>query len=326
MNTNINKIIHIDGAPGITLEGLRGEKGKNGGMFFFTDGISVNSVYSTFDIWLNDYISNTPSFTEKRNYCEDVTPAPKDYILTHVQNIAYVYIINNVISRSDIISKDLSKYIDSGVITKEYADNILTYYNNHSRRDCCFVTEIASLSYFPNITSNFFDIEIIKSNFNLNYISYNGTILDSNKIGTSQGTAELLLFSILAPDNTNIKNIRIEAEFYTDNISGEMCSIYPSLWSNPDNINVLNMNYPSGYLENYDYKINYDDENLENFTVILKDFNEGIENVRRIPLKIFNNYSVYIYAYVSDNSDNSNINTLNKYYITEFQGNDLITF
>lgn len=319
MNTNINKIIHIDGAPGITLEGLRGERGKNGGMVFFTDGDNSN-YYSVFDMWSNDNVSKTPLFVEKHNYCEDIVPASRDYIITHIQNVTYVYIINNVISRSDIIVKDLSKYVESNILTQEYADNILNYYNGKSRHDCCLVTEISSLHFLPCVSNNLFDIEIIKTYFNLNYISYNGTIKD-NKMETAQGSADLVLFSILAPDNTNIRNIRIEAEFYTDNTSPEMCSIYPSLWSNPDNIGALSMNYPFGYLENYNYKINYDDENLENFTFILKDFNEDIENIRRIPLKLFYNYTIYIYAYIPENPDT---NSLNKYYITEFSGNDII--
>ena len=320
MNTNINKVIHIDGTPGITLEGIRGDKGKNGGMLFFTDGRS-SDFYSLFDIWPNDYISTAPSFAEKKNYCTGVTPAARDYVLTHIQNVAYVYIINHVIDKSDIINKDLHKYVESGIISQEYADNILNYYKDYPRHDCCLVTEISSLMFLANATSDLFDIEILKNTVNLNYISYTGAILDNNSMGTTQGTAELALFSILAPDNTDLRNIRIEAEFYTDNTNAEMSSIYPALWSNPDSTNVLSMNYPSGYLENYSYKNNYDSENLENFTVILKDFGEGAETIKRVPFNLLNNYSIYIYAYIPESSDT---NVLNKYYITEFQGNDLI--
>lgn len=319
MNTNINKVIHIDGAPGITLEGIRGAKGKNGGMFFFTDGVNTDYVYSLFDIWPNDYASTAPSFVEKRNYCEGVIPASGDYILTHIQNTAYVYIINNVIDKSDIIAHNLSKYVEDGIISQEYADNILEYYNNHPRHDCCLVTEISSLMFLANVSSRLFDIEIIKNSVNLNYVSYTGIVLDNNSMGTTKGSAEILIFSILAPDNTDLKNIKIEAEFYTDNTSAEMSSIYPALWANPDSNNVLSMNYPSGYLENYSYKNNYDGENLENFTVILKDFGEGVENLKRIPFSILNDYSIYIYAYIPESSDS---NVLNKYYITEFQGSD----
>lgn len=322
MNTDINKIIHIDGTPGITLEGLRGGKGKNGGMLFFTDGGNTPTVYSIFDMWPNNYVSSTPSFTNKHNYCESIMPAARDYVLTHVQNMAYVYIINNVIDRSSLVAKNLDQYVEAHIITREYADKIIEYYTDNARHDCCLVTEISSLTFLANVPSQFFDLELIKTTFNLNYVSYSGVILDNtNAMGTTQGLAEFIVFNILAPDNTDIKNIRIEAEFYTDNVTPEMSSIYPALWSNPSDANVLSMNYPSGYLENYSYKINYDDENLENFTVILKDFGEGVENVKKLPLNIFNNYSIYIYAYIPESSDT---NILNKYYITEFQGNDLI--
>lgn len=321
INKWINKIVKIDGAPGITLEGKKGEKGSNGGMLFFTDGVSSSRVFSVFDIWSNETESSSPMFIDKNNYCELVTPASRDYILTHVQNVAYVYIVNAVIDKNSLITKDLSKYVENGVLTQSYADKILEYYDNgHTRNECCLVTEITSLSFFDSVQSKLFDLEISKASVNLDYVANSGIIVN-NQMGTIDGTAEFAVFEIIAPDNADLRTIRLEAEFYTDDISGEMSSVYPEKWSNPQNTNAVSKDYPSGYIENYSYKNNYDGEKLENFTVVIKDFMEGSESSVKIPLRVFENYSVFIYAYVPETSDET---VCGKYYITDFQGNDLI--
>jgi hypothetical protein len=324
MNKGINKIIKIDGAPGITLEGKKGDTGKNGGMMFFTDGTRNSLAFSVFDIWPNDYVSSTPMFVDKCNFCEFTTPDSRDYILTHVQNIAYVYIVNVLIDRNSIIKNDLSEYIENGSITEEYAEKILDYYGSgmHSKNDCCLVSEITSLTFFANVQGNIFDLVITKSSVNVDYTGYTGVILENNKMGVKDDNSELAVFNIVSAENSDLRNIKIEAEFYTDEFNAGICSIYPHLWADPSNVNVLSMNYPSGYLENYNYKTNYDDENLENFTVILKDFEEGPDVVRRIPMQLLGNYSICIYAYVPEDADR---NTCNKYFITEFQGSELMS-
>ena len=332
---NINRVINIDGVPGITLEGRKGETGKNGGMLFFTDGTNNNLSYSVFDIWPNDYVSNHPSFIDKRNFCDFTIPAVNDYILTHIQNIAYVYIINVFIDKSSIVKKDLSKYIERGEITEEYADSILAYYSedSHTTNDCCLVTEISSLSYFSNISNNIFEMNIFKVFTDVNYTAYTGNLVGNTSqpipetgiMGTTETSAQFAFFNIIMADTHNMENIRVEAEFYTNNISGEMCSIYPALWSG-NSTNILSKNYPMGYLENYDYKINYDSENLENFTVIIKDFGENGSNGKKIPLQAFSGYTICIYAYVpEDITENTNITVLNKVFITEIDGDSIIS-
>lgn len=321
---NINKIIKIDGAPGITLEGKKGDTGKNGGMLFFTDSNKRNMAFSIFDIWSNEDVTDSPMFIEKYNFCEFTVPSPNDYILTHVQNVAYVYIINTVIDKNDLINGNIDKYVEAGRLSQAYADRILAYYgsNVHTTNDCCLVTEISSLNFFADIQGKMFDLIINKSDVDINYTEYTGIMLENEKMGTKEGTATFAVFNIIPAENSDIKNIKIEAEFYANETSGEMCSIYPYLWSNSFNENLLNKNYPAGYIENYNYKINFDDEKLDNFIVKIKDFEENIEMSKTlIPLQVLSGYSIYIYAYVFENSD-SNISS--KYFIASFNGDDLI--
>ena len=148
-----------------------------------------------------------------------------------------------------------------------------------------------------------------------------GIVLENSmQMGLKEENAEFAMFSIVPAETASIRDIKIEAEFYTDNASPEMGSILPDMWSNPKDQTVTSNNYPFGYLENYSYKINYDSENLDNFTVILKDWNSEAGLDTKIPTHLFDGYTVYIYAYVAENS---NENSLNKYFITSITSDEI---
>lgn len=323
MDKHYNKVIKIDGAPGITLEGKKGNTGRNGGMLFFTEWQDDHSTaFGKFDIWPFDHESNTPYFTDRYNFCKYTNPAVNDYILTQVQNTSYVYIINTVISKSYILDKDLSTFVEAGLISQSYANKIISFYETQQNyNDCCFVTEISSLDFFSNVSGKVFDINITKTySENVPYAEYTGVVLDKMKMGLREANAEFATFNIVPAEASSIRDIKIEAEFYTDSANPEIGSIIPNMWSNPNDPTVTSSNYPFGYLENYSYKINYDSENLDNFTVILKDWNSETGLDTKIPLQVFDGYTVYIYAYIAENSEDR---CLNKYFITSFTGDDI---
>ena len=325
MDKHYNKIIKIDGAPGVTLEGRKGATGKNGGMLFFTDysNNDHSAAFGKFDIWPFGHESEGPYFTNKYNFCKYANPSVNDYILTHIQNTSYVYIINAVLYKNDLREGKFQPLIEAGLITQEYANKISHYYKaSQQYNDCCFVTEISSLSFFTNIAGKSFDINITKTmTESLSYQGYTGIVQESSmQMGVKMENAEFAMFSIIPAETASIKDIKIEAEFYTDSASPEMGSILPNMWSNPKDSTVTSNNYPFGYLENYSYKINYDSENLDNFTVILKDWNSETGLDTKIPTHLFNGYTVYIYAYAAENS---NENSLNKYFITSITGDEI---
>lgn len=325
MDKHYNKIIKIDGAPGITIEGKKGPTGKNGGMLFFTDHSGNHTAaFGKFDIWPFNYESNRPYFVNKYNFCKYTNPTANDYILTHIQNTSYVYIIVMVIYKNDLREKNFQPFIEAGLLTQSYANKISDYYETSLRyNDCCFVTEISSLDFFTDISGKSFDINISKTvSERVPYKGYTGMVLERNMaMGVKEENAEFAMFSIVPAEASSIKNMKIEAEFYTNATSPEMCSILPSMWSNPNDPMVTNHNYPFGYLENYSYKINYDSEKLDNFTVTLKDLNSDVGLDTKIPMQLFDGYTVHIYAYVAENS---NEKILNKYFITSITGNDII--
>lgn len=321
-----SKIIKIDGTPGITIGGRKGANGKNGGMLFFTDYSDDHSAaFGIFDIWPFEYESSKPYFVNKYNFCKYTNPMTNDYILTHVRNTSYVYIINTVIYKNDLRNRNFKPFIEAGLISQEYVDKISEYYKTAQYNDCCFVSEISSLNFFTDISNKSFNINISKAMTNsISYQGYTG-IVDENTMTMElkNESAEFAIFNIIPAEGESIKNIKLEAEFYTDAASPEMGSIIPNMWSNPKDSTVINENYPFGYLENYSYKINYDNENLDNFTVIIKEWNDEIGLNTKIPIQLFDNYNIYIYAYIIENSDANNINIINKYFITSFSGNDI---
>lgn len=301
-----NKVISIDGAPGITLEGVKGAKGRKGGMIFFTDDLRSLEPFSIFDMWSSESVSSSPLSKKTSNYCEYASPDEYDYIVSHTQNMAYVYIVELFIPREEVYSREaLEKYVESGKLTKEYADNICGYYENHFIYDCCFVKKISALN--TTLFSEAGNIHTFDVNVSFNEISYegySGSIHHENEDGkafTIEKTVRCLNFVITAESKEEFEGVKIEAEFYRKDINGEMHGITPSFWSTL-NPNMYNVNYPAGYLNNYSYTLSYDDEILDNFTVVIKEYDDMpqstvFESYIKIPETMVSDYSVCLYAY-----------------------------
>lgn len=324
----INKIIKIDGAPGITLENEKGNTGKNGGMIFFTQ-ISNSSTgddyFSIFDMWSNEGINDMPIYINKHNYCEYVIPDKDDYIVIYSQNMVYIYIVKMLIKQNDLYNRDdLNKYIQNG-LPAEYADNIYNYYNiHHAEKDCCLVKRISVLNtaFTEMSDTNLSNINVSVSLDNILYTGYTGDIQNNYPV-MAEKSLPYITFNISAESKSALSNLKIEAEFFKNEINGEMCSILPTLWKNPNDINLLNKNYYIGYLENYNYKNNFDEENLSNFTIIVKDYNQNSDNnvyisTIKIPEIAVYNYSVCLYAYYITNSG------IDKIFIGNFLISDLL--
>lgn len=319
-----NKVIKIDGAPGITLEGVKGAKGRKGGMIFFTDELRGFEPFSIFDMWSSETISSSPLSKNTCNYCEYATPSEYDYIVSHVQNMAYVYIVELLIPRNELLDEEaLEKYVKSGKITKEYANNIFNYYSDttyHTAHDCCMVKKISTLNTMLfNEIGNLFTFDITVSFNDISYEGYSGSIHsdgEAAKAFTIDKTVRCLNFVITAETREEFEGVRVEADFYRKDITGEMHGITPSFWSTY-NPNMYNVNYPAGYLNNYSYNLSYDEEVLDNFTVVVKDYNDMpqstvFESYIKIPEVMVSDYSVCLYAYCTTNSG------IEKVYIGDF--------
>jgi hypothetical protein len=324
-----NKVINVDGAPGITMEGGKGITGKSGGMFFITDAITnLDQYYSVFDMWSQD-ISTRPMYIDKKNYCKYATPQKDDYVLTHMHDFTYVYIIVVSISKEDLYEREsLDKYVNAGEISKEYADKIFAYYSDNALEDCCLVKEVSILNTANALSgNNALNIEVSVRSDEVMYDGYNGNIDTDGKAFITKKTVPYLTFSVKTENPESLNKIKIEAEFIKNNRNvGEMSSLYPALWSNPEDETVINCNYINGYLNNYRYDMNFDNEDLGNFSVILKDWNVQVttnifDTTVRLPENIIdeNNYIVFIYAYF----DNGKF--ISKNYIGDFDAYSVFT-
>lgn len=103
--------------------------------------------------------------------------------------------------------------------------------------------------------------------------------------------------------STEKRKIKVVAEFRNEN--DEYISIpsscIPELFiSNPDVPDDIKMVY--GWASNINPDVNFDSENLRNFTLTIKDFNEGndvdrFESSVEVPEFVYEKYNIYIYAY-----------------------------
>jgi len=174
-----------------------------------------------------------------------------------------------------------------------------------------------------------FDIYVELSTRIISYDAIDGiTTYDENNkkptLNSIESYAEYLSFTVASVDeNKRIGNIRVEAEFIPEIYSGYMKSMRTKLWESGtmDKINLL---YPYGFSENYNENTNYDDENLGDFTVVIKNFGEG-DNLNKFDSKSvirkssIENGIMLIYVYEKDTPI-----TMKKYLIGSIDGrNDL---
>lgn len=99
------------------------------------------------------------------------------------------------------------------------------------------------------------------------------------------------------------RKIKVVAEFRNENNKyiSIPSSCLPELFiSNPEVTNDIKMVY--GWASNINPNVNFDSENLRNFTLTIKDFNEGndvdrFESSVEIPEFVYEKYNIYVYAY-----------------------------
>lgn len=208
-------------------------------------------------------------------------------------------------------------------------DFLIAQYNGNI--SSCEITYIDSEKCIANETSTLkedcnFDIFVEVSSRNVEYESIGGIkdmtntnqAIDTNLLGysvlkkkssffpyelkLSDSYAEYISFKISSVDrNKQIGNIRVEVEFIPEYETGYMETMRTSLWEN-DNYDKLNIDYPFGFAESMSQDTNYDNENIGDFTVVIKDFNEGSENTMfesksMIRKDSISNGTLLIYAY-----------------------------
>ena len=93
--------------------------------------------------------------------------------------------------------------------------------------------------------------------------------------------------------------IKVEAEFViADSQYAITSTCYAKQWTSEERTSLPN-SHPGGRIENFDNTFNFDSENLRDFTLVIKDYEQTNGSLPSIivPDFIYDNYNIYIYMY-----------------------------
>ena len=93
--------------------------------------------------------------------------------------------------------------------------------------------------------------------------------------------------------------IKVEAEFViADSQYAIPSTCYAKQWASEERTSLPN-SHPGGRIENFDNTFNFDSENLRDFTLVIKDYEQTNGSLPSIivPDFIYDNYNIYIYMY-----------------------------
>jgi hypothetical protein len=305
------KTYQLDGLPGLTFPGIKGNVGERG-LRTYTNYYSPlsSNQYGIYDLWLSNTISAEPYISSIYNCNVGEIPISNDYLLYSQSGSIYLYKIEYYVRRGDLSSK---QFIDDNI------NNILDYYTNHSN-DLCIATLIDT---WAQVESN---ISIVANTKNIAYEAWNGEtkIVNGDLYAVkTNATSPFIYFDVISTVGNNLGKIKVTAEFNKDSTNyGEMGSELQKMWydiptsSDPSN-------YIYGYPDNYNYTLNYDNEELGNFEIIIKDWSDAVNQTSYsspsyIKKETLNDYIISLYVYTNIS------NFINKTYIGEFTVNDLL--
>ena len=307
--------IQYDGLPGVAYPGKKGMVGDHGPKSTFIHGTPlVEFGYRNNDtswyVLINFGSSDIDTFADIGGQDDYLV---NDFVMYYKNDNENVYLnqithITHIKDNFDIIYPDMIKYMPNVsedkilVIFNQIKEKLRTYPN---------LNRIIFAEYkdsWSNKSKN--DISIIINTRNIEHEQYTGNIKAENDTyyaETETSSSEVITFDVLSNDpNDPIGDVMIEAEFIKQNPICHMSSMLPDMYdNNPQNRNASE--YPLGFPENMSYDVNYDNEELENFSVIVKNFNDGTnESVFHsnvfIPKNDYSDYIilVYIYTKISD--------------------------
>lgn len=296
--------VEYDGVPGVSYPGLRGEIGERGICSFFINDSSISGTWSAYVFFGGPSIdlicSQTTLDTCKKN----------DFIFYYNEKDEKIYLNQlvdiidyNTMTYEEIISSMQSSMdgveYDKLTATLNIINNIVSSYQQIQH---IFISEYKDS--WSNKDKN--DISVIINTKNIEHEQYTGGVIENDEsryfAETENGSVELITFDVVSNDpNDPIGEIMIEAEFIKQNPLCRMDSVFPQLYNNnPKGRN--SSEYPLGFPENINYEINFDNENLENFNVIVKNFNDGSNDAVYhsniyIPKNDYSDYVIMLYVY-----------------------------
>ena len=199
--------------------------------------------------------------------------------------------------------------ISSGSNDK-YTSNIMFFL--HSSDDYYSEEDFGNVKFYLYRTGLYANIYNSDNSFNIvdMYSAYN-----TSKIGVEdtdeeytpeemesihERVAKYIKFSYKS-NLSNIENskIKVEAEFViADSQYAIPSTCYAKQWTSEERTSLPN-SHPGGRIENFDNTFNFDSENLRDFTLVIKDYEQTNGSLPSIvvPDFIYDNYNIYIYMY-----------------------------
>ena len=199
--------------------------------------------------------------------------------------------------------------ISSGSNDK-YTSNIMFFL--HSSDDYYSEEDFGNVKFYLYRTGLYANIYNSDNSFNIvdMYSAYN-----TSKIGVEDTDEEYTpeeIESIHEKTATYVKlayksnlssvensKIKVEAEFViADSQYAIPSTCYAKQWTSEERTSLPN-SHPSGRIENFDNTFNFDSENLRDFTLVIKDYEQTNGSLPSIivPDFIYDNYNIYIYMY-----------------------------
>ena len=246
----------LHGSTSISLPGIEGGGGSRARLFFYGNSkLSGNTTTNNIRFTVNGETRYA-----RRNVSE--TPEEYDYIFYTENSYDYIYLIKNVTSSGG--------YNNCKV---EEIDKIdLSQTESSSSEATNFTLNIVSRAWSRNVRNINSHGELYSGNGDYDYYIYARRSL--------QTTYNLLYdFSITVPSTSNYvftSDIKITLEFYTIQSAQMDSALFTKFDSNT---NTYRGNIESYAIKDYNGNrqiINFDDERLENFSITIKDYNDGI--------------------------------------------------
>ena len=199
--------------------------------------------------------------------------------------------------------------ISSGFNDK-YTSNIMFFL--HSSDDYYSEEDFGNVKFYLYRTGLYANIYNSDNSFNIvdMYSAYN-----TSKIGVEDTDEEYTpeeIESIHEKTATYVKlayksnlssvensKIKVEAEFViADSQYAIPSTCYAKQWTSEERTSLPN-SHPGGRIENFDNTFNFDSENLRDFTLVIKDYEQTNGSLPSIivPDFIYDNYNIYIYMY-----------------------------
>ena len=199
--------------------------------------------------------------------------------------------------------------ISSGSNDK-YTSNIMFFL--HSSDDYYSEEDFGNVKFYLYRTGSYANIYNSDNSFNIvdMYSAYN-----TSKIGVEDTDEEYTPEEIESIHEKTAKyvklayksnlssvensKIKVEAEFViADSQYAIPSTCYAKQWTSEERTSLPN-SHPGGRIENFDNTFNFDSENLRDFTLIIKDYEQTNGSLPSIivPDFIYDNYNIYIYMY-----------------------------